>query len=161
MSNKFHRFCANISHNIAKDQYFLRLHNGSRNMFVNRSDENWLFYFIVAKTCSYELKISISKNFEIKFPFHFKIHSHHIGCLSLLKDLYKILKSSAFTHEKIPNCINNRKIVNVTPVNKKYQPTYKENFQPEPMYEYMQQYLIVYFVDLERLISHNMLYSVI
>lgn len=41
MSRKFHVLCAKHFGNSAKDRYFLRFHIGSRNMFVNASQENW------------------------------------------------------------------------------------------------------------------------
>ena len=70
-------------------------------MFVNTSEENWLFNFSnnIAKTCSYELKIS--KNVETEYLFHFKSYFHVLNtfpasCLSALSLLLESVTIAKF-----------------------------------------------------------------
>ena len=73
----------------SKNCCFSRFHNSSRNMFVTTIERNRFFVFYcsynVAKTCSYEVKIS--RSIKTKYLFYFKAYFHvletfHTRCLS-------------------------------------------------------------------------------
>ena len=95
MSRKFHKRSTYSFEDLAQDCYFVRLHNGSRNIFVNKSEGNCFFHFSinVVKTCSYGLKVS--RNMEIRYLFHFKAYFHvlgtvHTSCLIAYNDILDV-----------------------------------------------------------------------
>ena len=68
----FKRLCAKSFDDSAKDCYFNRFHNGSKNMFIPRKIGFFIFYDNVIKTCSHGLENS--KNIEIKYLLNFKAY---------------------------------------------------------------------------------------
>ena len=47
MSKKFHVLYAKHYDDSTKEHHFLRLHDDSRKLFVNTSEGNWVFIFLI------------------------------------------------------------------------------------------------------------------